>query len=404
MKPKKPNSTVNERVATVNAITPNIAVASTVPTVVLDTDVVSDNMAARLCISFLGHVLFLKNQVPFPIVQLARMPTSDSTTRASKKRHELLNSFDTLASHLYTTFIALSTALALRGSPERAEARTEATLSHPRKHGVARAFFAVALGPTVGTAKSRVFVGIDGLETKVWGLRDDNIPDKAIRMRDVSEGDDGDAVESVYDTDDEVEDEQSEGDTSGCSSEDEDASVSDDNASPPLSRSPSPSSTLSSDSDSVPSTSPLNVPSKSPLLRTEDPETVRAAERLLSRTLASACAEDDGQGLASEMAPTQIHVLLRAPRRFDHPSWIPRQNLCTSLDSYLADFLVESGQRPASCDTTTKKRTKVSKVQGLWVKSRGNSAQIEGSEEELAEEDELIWWSWEGKLVGFADW
>ena len=104
------------------------------------------------------------------------------------------------------------------------------------------------------------------------------------------------------------------------------------------------------------------------------------------------------------LAPTQIHVLLRAPRRLDHPSWIPRQNLCTSLDSYLADFLVESGQVPASCNITTKKRTKASKVQGVWIKSRGSNTQIEGSEEDLAEEDELIWWSWDGKLAGFTDW
>lgn len=110
--------------------------------------------------------------------------------------------------------------------------------------------------------------------------------------------------------------------------------------------------------------------------------------------------------LTSLSAPTQIHVLLRAPRRFDHPSWVPRQNLCPSLDNYLADFLVESGQTSARCDTTTKskKRTKASKVQGVWIKSRGSSTHIEGSEEDLAEEDELIWWSWDGVLAGFTDW
>lgn len=304
-----------------------------------------------------------------------------------------MNSFDTLASHLYTTFIALSTALALRGSPEKV---TEA-LCHHQKHGVARAFFAVALGPTVGTAKSRVIVGIDGLETKVWGLREDTIPDN------VSEEDENDnSLEDASDTDDEEEESEE---------EEENASGSDDDAPPPPSRSPSPAPLTAS-----PSISPRNMPSKSPLLRTEDPETVRAAERLLSRTLAGACAEDDGHGLASEMgkpypyscwrvahsllAPTQIHVLLRAPRRFDHPSWMPRQNLCSSLDSHLADFLVESGEAP---DTTTKKRTKASKVEGVWIKSRGSST-IKSSEEDLAEEDELTWWSWEEKLVGFSDW
>ena len=84
---------------------------------------------------------------------------------------------------------------------------------------------------------------------------------------------------------------------------------------------------------------------------------------------------------------------------------MPRQNLCTSLDNYLADFLVESGQIPASCDTTTtKKRIKTSKAQGVWIKSREGSTLAESSKEDLAEEDELIWWSWDGKLAGFTDW
>ncbi|KAF8548505.1 hypothetical protein OG21DRAFT_1526443, partial [Imleria badia] len=242
------------------------------PTVVLDTDVVSDNMAARLCTSFLGHVLFLKNQVPFdsPIVQLTRIPTSDNTTRAAKKR-QLLNSFDTLASHLYTTFIALSTALALRDTPEKVEAGTEEeALLHRRQHGVARAFFAVALGPTVGTAKSRVM-----------GLREDNI-NKATRTCHVSSEDHRDhASESASDTDDEDEEGGSE-ESGSISEQEEDDSGSDDDESPLPSRSPSPA--LSSDADSSPSTSSLNAPSKSSLLRAEDPETVRAAERLLSRT------------------------------------------------------------------------------------------------------------------------
>ena len=172
----------------------------------------------------------------------------------------------------------------------------EAALLRQQKHGVARAFFGVALGPTVGTAKSRVIVGIDGLETKVWGLREDNIPNEATRTHDVPGEENDDPLESARDTDDE--DEESGGEESGGSSEEEEEGASGSDCEPP-SRSPSPA--LSSDSDSSPSTSPLNVPENSPLSRAEDPETVRAAERLLSRTLASACAEDDGQGLAAEM-------------------------------------------------------------------------------------------------------
>jgi hypothetical protein len=35
-----------------------------IPIVRLDTDVITDMMAARLATSLLGHILFLKNQVP----------------------------------------------------------------------------------------------------------------------------------------------------------------------------------------------------------------------------------------------------------------------------------------------------------------------------------------------------
>jgi hypothetical protein len=36
----------------------------TIPSITLDADLVTDSMAARLCISLVGHVLFLKSQVP----------------------------------------------------------------------------------------------------------------------------------------------------------------------------------------------------------------------------------------------------------------------------------------------------------------------------------------------------
>jgi hypothetical protein len=35
-----------------------------IPSITLDADLVTDSMAARLCISLIGHVLFLKSQVP----------------------------------------------------------------------------------------------------------------------------------------------------------------------------------------------------------------------------------------------------------------------------------------------------------------------------------------------------
>ncbi|KIJ13897.1 hypothetical protein PAXINDRAFT_116598 [Paxillus involutus ATCC 200175] len=382
---------------------------SKIPTVVLDTNIVTDTMAARLCISFLGHVMFLKNQVPFPIVQLARMPGSDNTSRAAKKRHELLNSFDTLTSHLYTTFIALSTALALRGTPEKSKLSTSNNVNP--KQGAARVFFAVVLGPTVGAAKSRVMVGIDGLETKVWGLREDVSQASFITPRqqhdegldeDKDESSNSESGSGSVDSDEESESEQdSDEDDDIYESGSEGSGTESCAASPPPSRSPSPA--LSSGSS--PSTSPSTAPPPAcqpPSHRVEEEDTLRAAERLLSRTLASACAEDNGQGMASEMAPTQIHILLRAPRRFVHPAWTPRQNLCASLDSYLAEFLEDSGETSGNESLT--KRKKPTKVEGVWIKSNGDGAEPKDVGDELVEEDELIWWSWDGKLAGFADW
>ena len=37
-----------------------------------------------------------------------------------------------------------------------------------------QAHVAILVGPSLGTAKSRVLLGIDGLETRVWGVREDS--------------------------------------------------------------------------------------------------------------------------------------------------------------------------------------------------------------------------------------
>lgn len=101
--------------------------------------------------------------------------------------------------------------------------------------------------------------------------------------------------------------------------------------------------------------------------------------------------------------------MLRAPRRFTHPAWIPRQNLTRSLDGMLQAFLDEACARDAA-KTGKKGLSKGVKTEGVWVGCRGSgvsdSVRIgEGAEgEEIEEEDEMIWWVWDGKIVGFADW
>ncbi|KAI6149862.1 hypothetical protein BKA82DRAFT_135444 [Pisolithus tinctorius] len=388
------------------------------PTVTLDTERVTHDLAARLATTFLAHVLFLKNQIPFPVAQLARMPDKDTRSRAARKRQQLLNSFDTLTSHLYTTFVALSTSLALRRKACHVD-----TAEISRKTDVDKVFLAIVLGPTIGTAKSRLIMGIDGFEVKVWGLRDVACSPTSAKTIECShmehddeseesdnhesEGEDvetDDSTESPYETDEESTEDQpfSEDGEEDSSGEEP----------PPPSRSPSPSPTSS------PPPPPLAPPLEHAALPRRHEETddtlLRTAERLLSFTLAKACAEDvQGQGIAAELPPTNIHILIRAPRRFTHPAWIPRQSFSPALDDFLDTFLDISAdsKEPKTPPTTTgttagKQRDRKGnvRVEGIWARARQSGTDREDADVDVDEQDELIWWGWDGKLTGFTDW
>lgn len=181
-----------------------------------------------------------------------------STPRALKLRTDLLASFDTLNSHLNTTFSALSTAFALT-------ANSDAKTNRPTR----RAYLAILVGPSIGSAKTRVMFAVDGLVTKVWGEReDDNVPD------------------NDYDGSDDQDDESDDEEGSEPSDTDSSGESEDDASSPPPSRSPSPS----------PCTSPLPAPRAASPVSGEPPmssfaqtqQTLRTANRLLSHTLATA--------------------------------------------------------------------------------------------------------------------
>ncbi|KAI5987102.1 hypothetical protein EDD15DRAFT_2174247 [Pisolithus albus] len=401
-----------------------------VPTVRLDAERVTHELAARLATSFLAHVLFLKNQIPFPVAQLARMPDTDTRSRATKKRQQLLSSFDTLASHLYTTFVALSTSLALRRTSDEKSGRRD----------VGTVFLAIVLGPTIGTAKSRVIMGIDGFDVKVWGVRDEATHSSmSTNTVECPENDDSSGESESHDSEEDVETDDSteslsetdaESTLDQSSSEDGEEDSSGDEP-PPPSRSPSPSPPASS-----PPPPPLpSAPERAalpPRLEEPDDTVLRSAERLLSFTLARACAEDvHGQGIAAELPPTNIHVLIRAPRRFTHPAWIPRQSFSPALEAFLDAFLDMSSDNKKSKTTRTttgrqRHRQGNSRVEGIWVRAcRSDSSEHqsnepvevkgietgsevetdgEGADEDIDEQDELIWWSWDGKLTGFADW
>ena len=121
--------------------------------------------------------------------------------------------------------------------------------------------------------------------------------------------------------------------------------------------------------------------------------------------------------MSAEIAPTQTHILLRAPRRFVHPAWTPKMGVARAMDGLVEEFLEDSGLKGRAAAGSKAKKRKGAHVEGVWIRCRGKAVSGDdagaqrhdetedendnGNEEE---EDELIWWTWDGKLVGFTDW
>ncbi|PIL36470.1 hypothetical protein GSI_00159 [Ganoderma sinense ZZ0214-1] len=172
---------------------------------------------------------------------------------------------------------------------------------------------------------------------------------------------------------------------------------------------------------SVPPSPHEASPAPPELSYAEEQLAVRAAERLLSRTLMNAWVDGEGD-MSSELAPTQTHLFLRAPRRFMHPAWAARQNLSRTLDGVLDGFLEDAGAvAPSTSAGKSKTKMKGVRTEGAWIGCKSGSAYAEMEKERPVssvepvvsnvddgnvedEEDEEIWWVWDGKIVGFADW
>lgn len=203
----------------------------------------------------------------YPVLFVRVNEDSQTTSRAFKQRTELLNSYDTISSHLETTFSALSTALA------RSSEHVEGKLN--------KVYLGYLIGPSISTSKAKVILGIDGLEARVWGTRanvhsvDDRadrqpISDDGAREEEIDcdhlAGDDGEHVEQPEDSEDEEEEDEEDDDAEASASEDEESSSSD--------------------------TSPYQS-------HTHELNFLQNADRLLSRTLANA--DVNGNGINSEM-------------------------------------------------------------------------------------------------------
>jgi len=231
----------------------------------------------------------------------------------------MITAFDELSSHLHTTFSALSTALA----------------QNPTHRSTETVYLALVLGPTIGAPKARVVLALEGLDVRIWGQRE-GIDGVELASDSPSDGDDNN---DDYDDDDDrsCDDASEAGDNSthgDINTKGEDDAESDGReteesppaSEPPFSRSPSPSPEEPSQPLSPPPAGSvkrplrpsLSPPKSSPSLgpkptRTyaEEQQTLRAAERLLARTLANAYAE--GGGVAAELG--QWHLPIITPRQ-----------------------------------------------------------------------------------------
>ncbi|KAL5488465.1 hypothetical protein ACEPAI_6583 [Sanghuangporus weigelae] len=430
------------------------------PSATIEIDSIGNAMAARLVICLLGHVLFLKSQAPFPVAQLVKMSSRRTNARPNKKMDALLSSFDVLSTHLGSTFNALALAL----SPCHS---TSNQTSH--KSRLAKTHVAIVLGPSatsMSAARARVVLEIDGLRVV---LRRTSVPTSNATMSPVINENLKENAQTHISRFKEtfgrppVSLTERRGlrvishcspmeDKSDASSEsiDHDPSIVE---FPPDSDSESDSDPSSDDdSDEEVDSSEEDEGSVAPMQTEAD---FNAAERNLSRALAIANADPE-LGMAAETRPTQIHILIRAPRRFSHPAWIPRQNLARDMDPLLREFeepvvptfnigedkaaLNDITNSPTQSDRLPPKPTKPDvkrkgpggiKTDYVRVRSRGaaeslDSARADGADKtcsasepgtskitdetagrhedaENEEGNEMIWWSWDGKLEGFTE-
>jgi hypothetical protein len=76
------------------------------------------------------------------------------------------------------------------------------------------------------------------------------------------------------------------------------------------------------------------------------------------------------------------------------------------MESALADFLEETWPPTSGSHGPLKNKKNKKQVEGVWITGKGGLGSASPPSEDVSvhEDDEMIWWSWDGKLVGFADW
>lgn len=76
----------------------------------------------------------------------------------------------------------------------------------------------------------------------------------------------------------------------------------------------------------------------------------------------------------------------------------------------LQSFLDDACARDDAAQVRKKGPSRGVKTEGVWIGCQcadvGETVQLggHGDADDEDEEDEMIWWVWDGKIVGFADW
>jgi hypothetical protein len=146
----------------------------------------------------------------------------------------------------------------------------------PPNTGVARAYLAILVGPSLSTPKSKVILTVDGLDARIWGQREES-----------SKPEDGDVDEEVDDDDDE-EDHADNHTDSDDQEEPEDSDEDDEDVGEPDG---------DTDSNEEEDTAPPSPPPYTS--HAEEQRFLNSADRLLSRTLAGA--DTESYGLSAEL-------------------------------------------------------------------------------------------------------
>lgn len=146
-------------------------------------------------------------------------------------------------------------------------------------------------------------------------------------------------------------------------------------------------------------------------LSSSSPSSLLAVERLIYRILSapplpSSTSDDDEE----ELPLSQTTLLIRAPRRFKHDSFLPRQTHSRELNAALDEYLSPPPPKEVKGRKGGGMLSKKVGSSGLKVSCQRTSdnTKYDGKEEILVaqsqeEDEDMIWWQWSGKLKGIGD-